>query len=240
MLDHISIDADAEPFYDAVMEALGHPKVGPGRYGHRDGSMSYLRVGGGVHVAFRAPDHAAVDRFHEAGLANGGADDGAPGERPEYHVGYYAAFLRDPRGNRVEAVCHRPAPATVLARLHDAQQRFYGGEGDDGALRDVLTEDIEWHVPGENAIAGDYLGLDAVLDYMRRRRDHAGATLRLHPGELLSGAGDRVAMLTDGTATIGGVERRWSTVGLYRLRDDRVAACWLLPLDPKAFDDYWR
>jgi hypothetical protein len=45
--------------------------------------------------------------------------------------------------------------------------------------------------------------------------------------------------VTDGTATIGGVERRWSTVGLYRLRDGRVARCWLLPLDPKAFDAIW-
>ena len=62
----------------------------------------------------------------------------------------------------------------------------------------------------------------------------------MHPGEVLTGDGDHVAVLTDGTATIDGVERRWSTVGLYRLREGRVAACWLLPLDPKAFDEYWR
>jgi ketosteroid isomerase-like protein len=130
--------------------------------------------------------------------------------------------------------------ADVLTRLHQAQQRFYGGEGDDSALREVLTDDIEWHVPGENAIAGDYHGLDEVLDYMRRRRDHAASTLRLHPGERLTGDGDHVAVLTDGTATIDGEERRWSTVGLYRLKADRVAACWLLPLDPGAFDAYWR
>jgi hypothetical protein len=61
----------------------------------------------------------------------------------------------------------------------------------------------------------------------------------MHPGDLLSGDGDRVAVLTDGTATIGGVERRWSTVGLYRLREGRVAACWLLPLDQAAFDAIW-
>jgi hypothetical protein len=95
-------------------------------------------------------------------------------------------------------------------------------------------------VPGDNAIAGDYRGCDAVLDYMRRRRDLAGRTFRLHPGEILTGDGEHVAVLTDGTATIDGLERRWSTVGLYRLRGAQVAACWLLPLDAAAFDAYWR
>jgi hypothetical protein len=61
----------------------------------------------------------------------------------------------------------------------------------------------------------------------------------MHPGELLVGDGDHVAALTDGTATIDGVEHRWSTVGLYRLRGDRVAACWLLPIEPEAFDAIW-
>jgi catechol 2,3-dioxygenase-like lactoylglutathione lyase family enzyme len=61
-----------------------------------------------VHLAFQAPDRAAVDRFHAAGLAAGGRDNGAPGER-RYHPGYYAAFLLDPDGNNVEAVHHGPA-----------------------------------------------------------------------------------------------------------------------------------
>src|SRR4051812_34849231 len=103
MLDHLSIATDAEPFYDAVMEALGHPKVGPGRYGVRntaqDDGHTYLRAGGGAHVALRARTREDVDRFHAAGLAHGGRDDGAPGERPDYHPGYYAAFLVDPSGN---------------------------------------------------------------------------------------------------------------------------------------------
>jgi SnoaL-like domain len=94
-------------------------------------------------------------------------------------------------------------------------------------------------VPGRNAIAGDYRGIDAVLAYFARRRALADRTFRMHPGELLVGEGEHVASLTDGTATIGGVERRWSTVGLYRLRDGRVCACWLLPLDPETFDDIW-
>jgi ketosteroid isomerase-like protein len=106
-------------------------------------------------------------------------------------------------------------------------------------VRAVLTDDVVWHVPGRNAIAGEYRGVDAVMDYFRHRRDLAGRTFRLHPGELMVGEGEHVAMLTDGTAVIDGVERRWSTVGLYRLRDERIAACWLLPLDPAAFDEIW-
>ena len=60
---------------------------------------------GASHVAFRAKDRAAVDRFHAAGLAAGGKDNGAPGPRPDYGPKYYAAFLIDPDGNNVEAVC---------------------------------------------------------------------------------------------------------------------------------------
>jgi len=61
----------------------------------------------------------------------------------------------------------------------------------------------------------------------------------MHPGDVLTGEDDRVAVLTDGTATIGGREERWSTVGLYRLAGERVVGCWLLPLDPAAFDRIW-
>ena len=96
-----------------------------------------------------------------------------------------------------------------------------------------------WVVPGRNAIAGEYRGLDAVIDYFTRRRELADRSFRMHPGEVLVGDGDHVAVLTDGTATIDGVEHRWSTVGLYRLREDRVAACWLLPIDAAAFDAIW-
>jgi ketosteroid isomerase-like protein len=127
----------------------------------------------------------------------------------------------------------------VLARLHEAQAGFYAG-GPADPLHDVLTDDILWVVPGANAIAGEYRGIDAVLDYFARRRDLADRTFRMHPGDVLVGEGDSVAVLTDGTATIGGVERRWSTVGLYRLRGERVAACWLLPLDLAAFDAIWQ
>ncbi len=70
-----------------------------------------------VHLAFQAPDRETVARFHAAGLAHGGTDNGAPGDRG-YHPGYYGAFLLDPDGNNIEAVWHGPAkrsaPAVIL------------------------------------------------------------------------------------------------------------------------------
>ncbi len=57
--------------------------------------------------------------------------------------------------------------------------------------------------------------------------------------DVLAGAGDRIAALTDGAATVGGTEHRWSTVGLYEVAGKRIRACWLLPLDPNQFDAIW-
>jgi ketosteroid isomerase-like protein len=132
----------------------------------------------------------------------------------------------------------RETALELLARLHAAQGEFYlGGKG--GPVRELLAEDVVWRIPGRNAIAGEYRGVDAVMDYFARRRDLAERSFRLHPGEVLVGDADHVGVLTDGTATIDGVERRWSTLGLYRIREGRIAACWLLPLDPEAFDEIW-
>jgi uncharacterized protein len=132
----------------------------------------------------------------------------------------------------------RAVAAERLRRLHVAQGAFYAGEPADD-LRALLTPDIAWHVPGSNAIAGTYKGIDAVLGYFARRRDLANRSFRMHPGELLVGDDDHVAVLTDGTAVIDGTEHRWSTVGLYRFRGEQIAACWLLPLDAAAFDRIW-
>lgn len=124
MIDHVSIAvrdlARASAFYEAVLAPLGYTKleartttVGFGkRYAefwlnHRPGMAVPLedRDGNaGVHVCLRAPSTAAVDGFHAAALAAGGASDGAPGLRPQHGDGYYAAFIRDPDGNRIEAV----------------------------------------------------------------------------------------------------------------------------------------
>ena len=128
MLDHVSITVSAlsraAPFWDAVMAALGLPCVvhrddmlGYGmRNRPEDDGHTYLSVRQSSratvvpdnrHWCFRALNRAAVNAFHKAGLAAGRRCDGPPGLRPNYHLGYYAAFLLDPDGNRVEAVCHR-------------------------------------------------------------------------------------------------------------------------------------
>ena len=127
MLDHVSIAvgemARASAFYDAVMAALGVPcvwrradAIGYGlRNGAADDAHSYLTIRAGAtpatetrnHWCFRARDRGAVRAFHLAGLAHGGRDDGAPDLRPQYHASYYPAFLLDPDGNRIEAVCHK-------------------------------------------------------------------------------------------------------------------------------------
>jgi len=120
MIDHVSIavrDLErATAFYDAVLSRIGYTmlEVRPGtvafgkRYpefwlNHRP-EMFALGADSGVHVCVRAPNSAAVDAFHAAALAAGGASDGAPGLRPQHGEGYYAAFIRDPDGNRIEAV----------------------------------------------------------------------------------------------------------------------------------------
>jgi catechol 2,3-dioxygenase-like lactoylglutathione lyase family enzyme len=65
-------------------------------------------VGNGVTIAFEAPDRPTVDAFHEAALAAGGTDEGGPGLRPHYHADFYAAYVRDPDGNKLCCVCHCP------------------------------------------------------------------------------------------------------------------------------------
>ena len=126
LLDHVSIgvpDLDiARRFYDAIMSTLGAAKVydlpHALGYGERctpqDAASTYLAVyldQGAIgenkrHWCFKAASRAQVDAFHAAGLEAGGRSDGPPGLRSDYHPGYYAAFLHDPAGNRVEAVCH--------------------------------------------------------------------------------------------------------------------------------------
>ena len=133
---------------------------------------------------------------------------------------------------------NRDAAVDLLDRLHAAQNDFYAG-GVATALRELLTADITWTVPGDNRIAGTYRGLDEVFGYFWRRRDIADRTFQMNRLDVLVGEGDRIAALTDGVATIGGVDHHWSTVGLYDVVGQQIAACWLLPLDPRAFDAIW-
>ena len=125
MLHHISLGvrdlAVSGAFYDAALGALGfrrvfeHPTaVG---YGVEDGKdLLCLKLvtqptppGPGFHLAFAAPSRAAVHAFHQAALRLGGADNGPPGLRPHYGADYYAAFVVDPDGHRIEAVINSPA-----------------------------------------------------------------------------------------------------------------------------------
>jgi catechol 2,3-dioxygenase-like lactoylglutathione lyase family enzyme len=121
MLDHVLIDVetieDSRPFYEAALAPLGIGVVSepaPNMLGFGEAGTPFFWVMDRVrpstrdaHVCFAAPTREAVDAFHAAGLAAGGTDNGAPGLR-SYHASYYAAFLLDPDGNNIEAVCHAP------------------------------------------------------------------------------------------------------------------------------------
>lgn len=121
LIDHIQlVVADLEAnrrFYTAIFDVLGIPIAGSGDdyfwadelfISTADSEAAQGQLTGRHHLAFQARDNAMVDAFHKAGLAAGGKDNGAPGERP-YHPGYYGAFLIDPAGNNIEAVYHGPA-----------------------------------------------------------------------------------------------------------------------------------
>jgi YbgC/YbaW family acyl-CoA thioester hydrolase len=132
----------------------------------------------------------------------------------------------------------RPATAKpLLDALHQAQADLYS-HGDATGVERLLDPDIVWRVPGNNQIAGTYRGVDEVLAYMRRRRELASATFRMHRREVLVGP-SHFAALTDGTVERDGITHGWSTIGLYRARDGRISECSLLPLDAAAFDAAW-
>ena len=128
MLDHITIHvsdfARSRAFYQSALAALGYvPRktfetdmgFGAGDPADADNPGGEFWIHEGtpctprVHVGFRARSRDEVDAFHRAALAAGGRDNGPPGLRPHYHPNYYGAFILDPDGYNVEAVCHRPA-----------------------------------------------------------------------------------------------------------------------------------
>ena len=128
VIDHLSLGvrdlARSRAFYDAILAPLGyrrgydHDDVSgyglPDEHPLREQGLPFWigaePAGAALngHVCFGAPDRAAVDAFHKAALAAGARDNGAPGLRPQYHAFYYAAFVIDPNGHRLEAVCHQP------------------------------------------------------------------------------------------------------------------------------------
>lgn len=116
--------ARARAFYDTVMATLGHERVADMDDGRSaawgvDDPGPHLWVtlpfddgpataGNGTMVSFLAPTRTAVDAFHAAALAAGGTDEGAPGPRPQYGPHFYAGYVRDPDGNKLNAVCYAP------------------------------------------------------------------------------------------------------------------------------------
>jgi catechol 2,3-dioxygenase-like lactoylglutathione lyase family enzyme len=127
MIDHIGLavkDMDrAKAFYmgalkplgvGVIMEVTAEQTGADAHAGFGKDRKAFFWIGtankprGGAHVAFTAQTRAEVDSFYRAALASGGRDNGAPGPRPHYHEHYYGAFVLDPDGNNIEAVCHRP------------------------------------------------------------------------------------------------------------------------------------
>jgi catechol 2,3-dioxygenase-like lactoylglutathione lyase family enzyme len=119
MLDHVTIGVTdlvrAREFYDRALEPLGIMRLyadGDSSYGYGSGRKAFFWIGRrdvvrtGAHVAFLAPDRPAVVTFHAAALAAGGRDNGKPGLRPHYRPDYYGAFVLDPDGHNIEAVCY--------------------------------------------------------------------------------------------------------------------------------------
>jgi ketosteroid isomerase-like protein len=128
--------------------------------------------------------------------------------------------------------------AHVVEAFYAVQRRFYAGEDNAGELRELLSENVAWHVPGRSPIAGDYHGVDAVLDYFADRRDRAGATFRVEPRGMLADD-ERVVHFAGGRAERDGRTWEWETIGVFRIANGKIAECWLLPFDQYAFDEAW-
>jgi catechol 2,3-dioxygenase-like lactoylglutathione lyase family enzyme len=122
MIDHVGVNVSdydqSRGFYEKALAPLGYKLLmepAPGHAGFgRDRKPDFWISGErqptteNVHVALSAPDRATVDAFHAAALEAGGTDNGEPGLREHYHPTYYGAFVRDPDGNNIEVVCHKP------------------------------------------------------------------------------------------------------------------------------------
>ncbi len=133
MLHHVSVGVSdvgrAIRFYDAALGALGYKRVMefmPFAVAYGDSAPSFwvqlpsdqkaASSGNGTHIGFNAKNQAAVRAFHDAALKEGGADEGAPGPRPEYSPNYYGAFVRDLDGNKIEAVYYAVAAAGASSK----------------------------------------------------------------------------------------------------------------------------
>jgi catechol 2,3-dioxygenase-like lactoylglutathione lyase family enzyme len=123
MLDHVTIGVSdierSKSFYDEALHPLDIARLYDednrfAGYGIRPKAFFWIGVRDlpqtGAHIAFATRDRGTVDRFYEAAIKAGGRDNGRPGLRPHYHSNYYGAFVLDPDGHNIEAVCHAPLP----------------------------------------------------------------------------------------------------------------------------------
>ena len=121
MLDHVTIGVSdierSRTFYDEALRCLGISRLyaeGAQFAGYGIHPKAFFWIGRraspqtGAHIAFAARDRATVDRFYADAIKAGGSDNGRPGIRPHYHAHYYGAFVLDPDGHNIEAVCHLP------------------------------------------------------------------------------------------------------------------------------------
>jgi catechol 2,3-dioxygenase-like lactoylglutathione lyase family enzyme len=127
MIDHVGFPvsdyARSKAFYEKALAPLGYTLIKEVKQDEHDSPAAGFGIGGkpdfwiggegglgrAVHIAIAAKDRATVDAFYKAALAAGARDNGPPGLRPHYHANYYGAFVLDPDGHNIEAVCHTPA-----------------------------------------------------------------------------------------------------------------------------------
>lgn len=201
MFSHLTVGyndrAKSEVFYAAVMPCLGLPLQSQSphyiAYGSAADTPPWLFVlnpfddraatcGNGFHVAFLAESRDAVDRFHHQALAAGGADEGAPGLRPHYSADYYAAYVRDPVGNKLQAVCYLDGrEASEIGRIvshitlgaddPERAQRFYEPVFSELGYVRLLDEES----PGED-IAFGIAGKQVPVTFIQRPFDGQAAS----------------------------------------------------------------
>ena len=157
--------------------------------------------------------------------------------RPVHDEKLAAWPIRTPIRQDAPMIENFSSNADLVAELHRRQAEMYAG-GQVKPVTELLAEDIVWHVPGRSPIAGEHRGVDAVVEYFAKRRDLAGASMRMHPREVLADE-EAVVQLVDGTGRIEDREVRWRTVGVYRVDGGRIQEAWLVPLDLDQFDRIW-